>query len=105
MKTLIIIFKTYDQNIVFRDCQMYIFNIYFERKRRFFNFLPSFCWTSCQNQPVLDYFWDICRDWERPQGTTTLHGRLGLQFSQRTYLFNFIYSIILHVSYFIYAFM
>jgi len=38
MKTLIIIFKTYDKNIVFRDCQMYIFNIYFEKKRRFFKF-------------------------------------------------------------------
>jgi len=30
----------------------------------------------CNSQPLLDYFWDISRDWERLQRTTTLHGRL-----------------------------
>ena len=31
---------------------------------------------TTKNQPLLDYFWDISRDWERLQRTTTLHGRL-----------------------------
>jgi len=32
MKTLIRIFKDYDKNIVFRECQMHILNIYLRRK-------------------------------------------------------------------------
>jgi len=31
MKTLIIMFKEYDKNIVFRDCQMHILNIRLRR--------------------------------------------------------------------------
>jgi len=30
-----------------------------------------------KNQPLLDYFWDISKDWEILQRATTLHGRLG----------------------------
>jgi len=29
-----------------------------------------------KNQPLMDYFWDVSRDWEILQRTTTLHGRL-----------------------------
>jgi len=55
------------------------FNIYLEERRSFWissvillNALPK----SLHDQPLLDYFWDISRDWERLQATTTLHGRL-----------------------------
>ena len=27
-------------------------------------------WTFCQNQPLMDYFWGISRDWERLHRTT-----------------------------------
>jgi len=50
---------------------------FIEKKGIFFssvillNFLPK-------NQLLLDYFWDISRDWERLQRTTTRYGRLWL---------------------------
>jgi len=43
MNTLIIIFNKYNKNIVFRDCQIFI-----EKKGDPFGFLPSSCWTPCQ---------------------------------------------------------
>jgi len=54
MKTLIRTFKDYDKNIVFRDCQMHVLNIYLRRKAILLiflvillNFLPKInrCWT------------------------------------------------------------
>jgi len=47
-----------------------IFNIYLGRKE-----IILICFRLF-DQPLLDYFWDISRDWERLQRTTTLHGRL-----------------------------
>jgi len=41
MKTLIRIFKDYDKNIVFRDCQCIIVYIYLRRKEILF--ILSFC--------------------------------------------------------------
>jgi len=43
MKTSIRIFKEYDKNIVFRDCQMHYFKHLFEKKGDPFDFLLSFC--------------------------------------------------------------
>ena len=43
MKTLIRTFKDYDKNIVFRDCQMHVLNIYFEKKGNPIDLFPSFC--------------------------------------------------------------
>jgi len=42
MKPLIRMFKDYDKNIVFRDCQMHILNIYLRRKGIFFTFFRHF---------------------------------------------------------------
>jgi len=53
-----------------------LFKYLFDKKVTPFVLLLSFCWTDCQKSTVLDYFWDISRDWERLQGSTTLHGRL-----------------------------
>jgi len=39
-------------------------------------FFRQFVELPAKNQPLLDYFWDINRDWKRLQRTTTLHGRL-----------------------------
>jgi len=39
-------------------------------------FFRHFVELPAKNQPLLDYFLAISRDWERLQGTTTLHGRL-----------------------------
>jgi len=58
------------------DCQMYFLYIYLRRKEILLNFFRHFVELLAKNQPLLDYFWDISRDWERLQRTTTLHGRL-----------------------------
>ena len=52
--------------------------IFIWEERRSFWF-PSDILLNClqNNQPLLDYFWDISRDCERLQGTTPLNGRLG----------------------------
>ena len=42
METLIGIFKDYDKNIVFRDCQMHFLNIYLGRKKILLIFLRHF---------------------------------------------------------------
>jgi len=69
MKTLIRIFKDYDKNIVFRDCQMHVLNIYLRRKEILLIFFCHFVELPAKIQS--DYFWDISRDWERLQRTTT----------------------------------
>jgi len=70
MKTLIRTFKDYDKNIVFRDCQMHVLNIYLRRKviLLFFlvillNFLPKInrYWT------IFETLADIERDCKEPQ--------------------------------------
>jgi len=59
-----------------------IFDIYFRRKEMlFFVISLNALSKSLHDQPLLDYLWDIGRDWERLQGTTTLHGRLGIAFA------------------------
>ena len=75
MKTLISFLKDYD-NIVFMDCQMHFLNIYLRRKEILLILFRHCVELPVKNQQLLDYFWDISRDWERLQGTTTLHGRL-----------------------------
>jgi len=57
MKTSIRIFKEYDKNIVFRDCQMHYFKHLFEKKGDPFDFLLSFCWTTCQNLYMINRYW------------------------------------------------
>jgi len=59
-----------------RTVKCIFLNIYLKRKEIFFYFLTLFCWTSVKDQPLLDCFWDIIRDWERLQRTTTLPGIL-----------------------------
>jgi len=39
-------------------------------------FFRQFVELPAKNQPLMDYFWDVSRDWEILQRTTTLHGRL-----------------------------
>jgi len=53
MKTMVRIFKDFDKNIVFRDCQMHILTNIFEKKGESFDFLPSFWWTFCQKATVI----------------------------------------------------
>jgi len=43
MKTLIRMFKDYDKNIVFMDCQMHFLNIYLRRKEMFLIFILLNC--------------------------------------------------------------
>jgi len=50
--------------------------IYFRRKEILLFFFRHSAELPVKNQPLLDYLWDISRDWERLQGTTTLNGRL-----------------------------
>ena len=53
--------------------------IYLRRKENILIFsviLLNTLSKSLHDQHLLDYFWDIGRDWERLQGTTTLHERL-----------------------------
>jgi len=71
MKTLIRFFKNYDKNVVFRDWQMHFLNIYSRRNGILLIFLRHLVNLLAKNQPLLDYFWDISRDWERLQGKTT----------------------------------
>ena len=73
MKTLIRFVKAYDKNFVFMNYQMHCLDIYMRRKEILLIFFRHFV---AMNQPLLDYFWDISRDWERLQGTTTLRERL-----------------------------
>jgi len=61
---------------VFIDCQILVLNIYLRRKEILLIFFRYFVERPAKKQQLLDYFWDISRDWERLQGTTTLHGRL-----------------------------
>ena len=56
MKTLIIFFKDYDKNIVFRDFQMHLLNIYMRKKEILLIFLRHFVELAAKNQPLLDYF-------------------------------------------------
>jgi len=68
---------------------MHVLNIYFEKKGNPIDLFPSFCWTACKSQPLLDYFWGISRDWEKLQWATTLHGRLLCTlFVERSYSHN-----------------
>ena len=53
MKTLIRIFKNYDKNIVFMDCQIHLFKYLFEKKGNPFDFLRSFCWKACYTSTVI----------------------------------------------------
>ena len=71
MKTLINCVKDYDKNFVFKDCQMHVLYIYLRRKEILLIFFRHFVERPVKNQPLLDYFWDISRDWERLQRTTT----------------------------------
>ena len=51
-----------------------IFNIYLRRKEiLFFVISLDALSQSVHDQPLLDYLWDISRDWERLHGTTTLN--------------------------------
>jgi len=54
MKTLIRIFKDYDKNIVFRDCQMHVLNIYLRRKEILLIFFCHFVELPAKIQS--DYF-------------------------------------------------
>jgi len=56
MKILIRMFKDYDKNIVFRDCQMHISNIHLRRKAILLIFFRHFVEIPAKNQPLLDYF-------------------------------------------------
>jgi len=56
MKTLIRMFKDYDENIVFMDCQMHFLNIYLRRKEILLIFFRHFVELPAKNQPLLDYF-------------------------------------------------
>ena len=78
MKTLLRLLKDCNKNIVFMDCQihLYLFIIYLRRKQILLIFFRHFVELSAKSQPLLDYFWDISRDLERLQRTTTLCGRL-----------------------------
>ena len=79
MKTLIILFKCYDKNVVFKDCQIHYSFYLFKKKRDPFNFLPSFCWTPCRNLYMINRYWttfETIAEIERLQRTTTLHGSL-----------------------------
>jgi len=45
----------------------------------FFIFFSHFVELPVKIQTLLDYFWDVSRDWERLQRATTLHGRLTIR--------------------------
>jgi len=55
MKTLIRVFKDYDKNIEFMDCQMQFVNIYLRRKDILLIFFRHFVELPAKNQPLLDY--------------------------------------------------
>ena len=48
MKTVIIMFKDYDADIAFKDCQMHFFKYSFEKKGDPFDFRPYFFSLSYQ---------------------------------------------------------
>jgi len=52
MKTVIMFFKYYDKNIVFRDCQMHNFNIYLRIKEILLIFFRHFV-----ERPVKIFTW------------------------------------------------
>ena len=56
MKTLIILFKDYDKNIMSKDCQMHYVLYLFEKKGDLFIFFRQFVELPAKNQPLLDYF-------------------------------------------------
>jgi len=56
MQTLIRLFKDYDKNIVFMDCQIFFLNIYLRRKEILLIFFRHFVELPAKNQPLLDYF-------------------------------------------------
>ena len=56
MQTLIRLFKDFDKNIVFIDCQMHILNIYLRRKAILLIFFRYFVELPAEHQPLLDYF-------------------------------------------------
>jgi len=47
---------------------MHILNIYLRRKVILLIFFRHFVELSVKNQPLLDCFWDISRDWESSKG-------------------------------------
>ena len=49
-------FKDYDKNIVFMDCQMHFLNIYLRRKEIILIFFRHFVELSDKNQPLLTTF-------------------------------------------------
>ena len=66
--------KDYDNDsiiITFRDCQVHFLNIYLRRKEILSIFFHHFVDLPAKDELLLDYFWDISRDWERLQRTTT----------------------------------
>jgi len=52
MKTVIRIFKDYDKNIVFMDCQMHFLNIYLRIKEILLIFFRHFLELPAKNQPL-----------------------------------------------------
>ena len=49
------------------DCKMHFLNMYLSRKE-----IRHFVEHPVKNQPLLNYFWDISRNWERLKGTNLL---------------------------------
>jgi len=57
---------------------MHFLNLYLRRKE-ILQIIFRYCVEiPAKNQPLLNYLWDISRDWLRLQRATTLHGRLPL---------------------------
>ena len=58
-------FKDYDKNVVFKNCQMHFLKYLFEKKGDPFGFLASFCLTSCQTKPRYWTTFETLADIER----------------------------------------
>jgi len=54
-----------------RSAKCIVVDIYLRRMVISLIFFRQFVELPAKNQPLLDYFWDIKRDWERLQRTTT----------------------------------
>ena len=77
MITLAGMFKNYDKNIVFKDCQMHFLNIYLRRKEMPLIFFRNFVKLPAK----INHYWTLFEtlaEIERFQRTTTLHGRLAM---------------------------
>ena len=84
MITLAGMFKNYDKNIVFKDCQMHFLNIYLRRKKMLLIFFRHFV-----KLPAKNHYWTLFEtlaEIERFQRTTTLHGRLTMDMCLRSCL-------------------